>query len=108
MYKKIISVILAFAFLIQSIPPAFAQPISETNTSSPLISTNKESVSELPYIIQEDTSLREEFSKTYIKFLLDVFLVFHEDYNNYNNQAKHRRTTTKKQLRHNFSPSYQY
>ena len=66
MYKKIISVILAFAFLIQSIPPAFAQPISETNTSSPLISTNTESVSELPYIIQEDTSLREEFSKTFV------------------------------------------
>ena len=66
MYKKIISVILAFAFLIQSIPPAFAQPISETSTSPPLISTNKESVSELPYIIQEDTSLREEFSKTFV------------------------------------------
>ena len=66
MYKKIISVILAFAFLIQSIPPAFAQPISETNTSSSLISTNTESVSELPYIIQEDTSLREEFSKTFV------------------------------------------
>ena len=66
MHKKIVSFVLILTILLQLGSPAFAQVSPEATHSAALSAQATNDTSDLPYVIREDTALREEFSKTFL------------------------------------------
>lgn len=63
MYKKLLSIILCLSLMSQMILPVYAVAKPENAIDNDKVEQEERN---LPYIVREDTSLREENTKTYV------------------------------------------